>query len=311
MKKYLNKLAIMLTLAVAFVGASVFFGPSLMADMTTGTGDRIYQRNRLTTAVPAETATRKTQQLQVAVAPIGNSTAETMTDDDQVLVTGTSFLVGTSDVPVWDGGIAYTYPNTATAAKVEVVSDSTSDSQTSTGALSATVWGLNSSFARAQETILLYGQDPIWTTATWLRIFGVKVDTVGSGGTNAGAVYAGTGTVTTGVPGTIYAKARAGTNRSHSALYTVPADKYAIITGWGVDACKADEVSAKLIVRKPSALIPRQESSILSYQASVQREGGSVPIAIADAGSDIEVKASADQLGTTLTAFFKAVIRNK
>lgn len=319
MRKFWSKLNAWIVTAFAIVLVSSFFGPLALADMTTGSGDKIAQRNRLTTAVPAETATRKTQQIQAAVAPIGNSTIETRTDDEEIFVPASTLAVGTSDAVVWDAGYTVTLalPNTATAVAVEVSSDSNSDSKTSTGATRVTVWGLDEDFVRQQEQLYIYGQNPKWTTGLWVRIFGVKVDEVGSGATNAGAIYVGTGTVTSGVPATVYAKAPIGANISHTGMFTVPADKYATVTGWGVDVCKADEVTAKLVLLKPNpgALIgsafPVEASRINSYQMPVQREGVSVPIVTADEGTDIQIRAAADQPGTTLSAYMKIILRSK
>jgi hypothetical protein len=49
------------------------------------------------------------------------------------------------------------------------------------------------------------------------------VRTAGTGGTNAGVIYAGTGTVTTGVPANKYATVAIGDGQSLMALWTVPA----------------------------------------------------------------------------------------
>lgn len=309
MKKFSNMILAMALLFLMFPALQSF------ADMTTGTGDRINQRNRLTTAVPAETATRKTQQIQAAVAPIGNATQTTMADDNEFYIVGENLDVPASGGEViWDGTTTFTYPNTATAAAVECVSDSNTDSKTATGVNSVHVWGLDGDYEFAEEDVFLYGQNPKWTTGTYIRILGVEAKTYGTGLTSAGNIYVGTGACTSGVPATIYAKARTGVNRSQSAVFTVPADKYASITGWGVNAAKADEVWAQLLIRRGGSLADQgfeQVDKIYAYQMPVNKDSISVPLAIADEGSDISINAIGDGFSTSVTAYMKLVLRSK
>ena len=57
----------------------------------------------------------------------------------------------------------------------------------------------------------------------------MEVLTAGSGGANAGKVYAGTGTITSGVPANKYAVIAIGENQTLMALWTVPAGYTAYI----------------------------------------------------------------------------------
>lgn len=314
MQKFWNKIE-GLVLAMFLVWMTAFPTQVAFADMTAGSSDKLNQRNRITTAVPSETATRKIQQLQVAVAPIGNSTTTIKADDREIYVAGVNLnIAGSTEETVWDGSTVYSYANTATAAAVECVSDSNSDSKTSTGINSVHLWGLSGAYALQEEDVYLYGQNPKWTENTYIRILGVQAKTYGTGLTSAGNIYVGTGTCTTGVPATIYAQARTGINKSQSAIFTVPADMYATITGWGVDASKGDEVYGRLVIRNGGTLPDQgfyQADKLYAYQTSVSREGGSVPIATADAGSDIEVRAAADAIGTTVNCYMKIILRSK
>lgn len=140
-----------------------------------------------------------------------------------VLVVGSSITSGTNEETIWDGNSIYTYITAAT--KVKISSSSTDDDEGGTGALTVLVKGLDSNYAEISETITLDGRDGVETTETYLRVFSLEVQTAGSGGSNAGDIYAGTGTITTGVPVNKYCKILVEHNRSLSGLWTVPADK--------------------------------------------------------------------------------------
>jgi hypothetical protein len=90
-----------------------------------------------------------------------------------------------------------------------------------------TIWqqgGLDGDYHEISETVTLNGQTAVNTTLSYLRINRMIVRSAGSGGANAGIIYAGTGTVTTGVPANIYATINGdGSNQTLMALWTVPA----------------------------------------------------------------------------------------
>ena len=67
------------------------------------------------------------------------------------------------------------------------------------------------------------GQTSVNTTNSYLYVNSFYVATVGSGGANAGVIYAGTGTVTAGVPAGIYDLIAIGYNNRTTAHYCVPA----------------------------------------------------------------------------------------
>jgi hypothetical protein len=136
---------------------------------------------------------------------------------------------------VWDAGGIYAYPSAATVMKVS--SSSTNDTAAGTGARTILVQGLDGDYNEAEEIVTLNGQTAVNTTVSFLRVTRAYVLTAGSGGTAAGDIYVGVGTVTAGVPATIYAKITLGENQTLMGLWTVPAgytgyfDHFTVATG--------------------------------------------------------------------------------
>ena len=110
---------------------------------------------------------------------------------------------------VWAEGGLYNYLSAASVLKV--------------GARTVKLFGLDADYNEIDEVITLNGQTSVNTTQEFLRINRMIILSAGSGGTNAGVVYAGTGTVTSGVPANKYATVAVGDGQTLMALWTVPA----------------------------------------------------------------------------------------
>lgn len=91
-----------------------------------------------------------------------------------------------------------------------------------TGARTVMVYGLDAEWNPITEVITLNGQTAVETTQEFLHPYLIRVTTAGSGGTNAGIIYVGTGTVTSGEPATKYLGASAGKGISRAAFFPVP-----------------------------------------------------------------------------------------
>lgn len=142
--------------------------------------------------------------------------------------TGYNAGVGTGETTVWNETTTLVaYP--ATATTVTVSSSSANDTAAGTGARTITLTGLDANYNTISETITMNGQTAVTSTLAYLRLSPLVTLTAGSGGANAGVIYAGTGTVTAGVPATIYSSMGVGFNESHQAFYTVPAGMTAYI----------------------------------------------------------------------------------
>jgi hypothetical protein len=117
-----------------------------------------------------------------------------------------------------------------------VSSSSTDDdgAPVGTGALTFTVIGLDADWKEISQTVTLNGQTAVTLPTSLIRVYRAFVATVGTGGVNAGDIWVGSGTVTTGVPAVKYAGVLTGLGQTLMAVYSVPvtATGGALITRW-------------------------------------------------------------------------------
>ncbi len=141
---------------------------------------------------------------------------------------GHNLDVNNSYETVWSTGGEYSYLTSPTVLKIS--SGNTNDTSSGTGARTVLVQGLNADYGEIEEIVTLNGQTAVNTSKEYFRVFRMIIQTTGSGKENAGIIYAGTGTVTSGVPANIYAAIPATYNQTMMAVYTVPANKTAYVT---------------------------------------------------------------------------------
>jgi hypothetical protein len=138
-----------------------------------------------------------------------------------VVVFGYNGDVDTIMETIWPyGGIL---PFTGTAIQMKVSSSSTSDTSAGTGARTIVIEGLDADHNEISETVTLNGQTAVTTTKSFLHINNAYVATTGSGLSAAGDIYIGTGSVTLGVPATVYDVIAYDYNSRITGSYTVPA----------------------------------------------------------------------------------------
>ena len=118
-------------------------------------------------------------------------------------------------------GNTYVYPTTASVMKVS--SSSANDTSAGTGARTILVVGLDANYNSQSETVTLSGQTAVNTVNSYLRITYTELLSTGSGNAQAGTIYIGTGTVTAGVPATVYWQSETSYNNFSFAGFTVPA----------------------------------------------------------------------------------------
>jgi len=106
---------------------------------------------------------------------------------------------------------------------MKVSSSSTDDAAAGTGARTVYVEGLDANHREISETVTLNGQTEVLTTQSFIHINDAYVATAGSGNSAAGDIYFGTGTVTAGVPATVYDLIKFDYNRRITGSYTIPA----------------------------------------------------------------------------------------
>lgn len=171
----------------------------------------------------------------------------------QIYKFGQNSVVGDSVETIWQQGGLYSYPPSATTMTVS--SSNTNDTSAGTGARTVLISGLDGDYNEISETITLNGQTAVTTTNSFLRVNRGIVLTAGSGGANAGIIYVGTGTVTTGVPANIYTTINGdGTNQSLQAFWTVPANYNAYIYQTNISTGNSSNTPAvlnTLLVARP------------------------------------------------------------
>jgi len=145
-----------------------------------------------------------------------------------VAVFGYNPDVDTSRVTVWP----YTgiLPLPAAALQMSVSSSSANDTANGTGARTVFVAGVDANYNEISEIVTLNGQTAVLTAQAFFHINNAYVATAGSGLSAAGDIYFGTGTVTAGVPATVYDLIKFDYNQRITGSYTVPAGHTAYVS---------------------------------------------------------------------------------
>lgn len=129
--------------------------------------------------------------------------------------------VDTARVTVWPySGII---PLPAAALRMKVSSSSANDTANGTGARTVYVEGLGANHNEISETVTLNGQTAVLTTQFFLHINQAYVATAGTSLSAEGDIYFGDGTVTAGVPATVYDLIKFDYNQRITGSYTIPA----------------------------------------------------------------------------------------
>jgi hypothetical protein len=193
---------------------------------------------------------------------------------------------------VWAQGGLYSY--LAAATQLSVSSSSTADTSAGTGARTVTLSGLDADYNEISETVTLNGQTAVTTTNSYLRIFRAVVRSAGSGGQNAGVIYAGTGTVTSGVPANKYATIAIGDNQTLMALWTVPAGHtaYLLQTDVTLATIQNNKYCTVSVVSRPFGEVFQVKDRFVKSESSTTLVY-TIPVKFEEK-TDIEVRAIAD-----------------
>jgi len=139
----------------------------------------------------------------------------------------------------------YTFPTAG--ATMTISSADANDTSAGTGARTVKVDFLDSTYAEFSETLTLNGQTAVSTSSSdCFRVNTMTVLTAGTGKVNAGKVYVGTGTVTSGVPANIFGTIVADEGASSSGFYTVPLGKTLYSQRMVISTSGTKAVSARL-----------------------------------------------------------------
>ena len=218
---------------------------------------------------------------------------------------GFQVAIPTTEEPVWDQGGAYTYQSVAAVAKVS--SSSADDASGGTGARTVEIFGLDANYALLSEIVTLNGQTAVNTVGLYIRIFRGTVRTAGSTGMNLGDIYAGDGTVTSGVPATKYLKVSVGEGQTLMAIYTIPEGFSGRMVRLGASSFGNSNTftTVRLRVREfGGVFVARDKFIVTRALVSLPHKAPT----LFPAKSDIQVTGEASSGTTDLSAFFEVIL---
>jgi hypothetical protein len=196
-----------------------------------------------------------------------------------VFVYGNNPDVQAAEETIWYGGGIYQYPASAIQMKVS------SDDAAATSQI--IINGLDANYNPITEMISVTGRTPVTTVKSYLRLQNAYVI---ANPTNDN-IYIGDGTVTAGVPATVYERIYNGHNRTESGRYTVPAGRTFYIShgtiSHGSDSSNAF-MTGRLIYRLHG--LPFQSAAIVNLNNKFIDFWFDYPIALPER-SDIETRA--------------------
>jgi hypothetical protein len=196
-----------------------------------------------------------------------------------VTVFGFNPDVDSAQVSVWPLPSLITFP--ATALQMTVSSSSANDTSGGTGARTIVVQGLDANYNEVSETVIMNGQTAVTMTNALLRVNYVYVATAGSGNGAAGDIYIGTGTVTTGVPATVYDIIKFDYNVTTTGSYTIPAGYTGYVSQGLFSAGQAggsNQVQGRLLTRGTDNI--RRTAAITSLNNGVADYAFEYPLAV-------------------------------
>lgn len=211
--------------------------------------------------------------------------------------------IGTSEETVWDQGGLYSY--LASASILKISSSDADDTSAGTGARTIEIFGLDTNHVEINETITLNGQTAVNTVNEYLRIFRGIVRTGGSGGKNAGDIYAGTGTVTAGVPANKFLKVIVGKSQTLMALFTVPANKTALCIQMMFSSGSQKATESMLYIR-PENEVFQVKDDFDFFQDNVRSQ--SLVYSVITPKSDIELRSLVATGTAPISGFFDLLL---
>lgn len=223
-----------------------------------------------------------------------------------VTVFGFNPDIDTTELVVWPNGasVAYQHPGDL----ITVSSSNANDTSAGTGARTVTLYGLDENHDEISETIALNGQTAVTSTKKFSHVNLMTVATVGSGGKNAGLVYAGTGTVTAGVPANTFNLIETGFNQSTSAHYTVPAGYTGYLMNGSISSGQASGSTAvigKLVLIGPDQVY--RVAAVSALNNGFATYDFKLPIALPEQFT-VEARAYGTASNNYVSAFFQILL---
>jgi len=197
---------------------------------------------------------------------------------------GYNTSVGTSFETITDLGGDQYYPTSA--GVVSIVSDDANDDDGDTGARTVEIEGLDGNYEEISETVTLNGTGAVTTTASFHRVFRMKVLTAGTSGTNEGNLTASIG------GNNIARISAANGGQTLMAVYTIPAGCKGYLDDFHGSLSKNQEAVFMIRTKGIQADGAWQVKAMFGTFANSVHYHYPVPIEI-DEKTDIEVRAKA------------------
>ena len=213
-----------------------------------------------------------------------------------VFVYGNNPDVQNVEESIWYQGGIYSYPSSATQMLVS------SDDAAAT--CQVMINGLDANYNPINEVVTLTGQTAVTTTLSYLRIQNAYV----LSNPTAQNIYIGVGTVTAGVPDTVYERIYDGHNRTESARYTVPAGRTFYITHGTIShgSDSSAYITGRLVYRLFG--LPFQNAAVVNLNNKFIDFWFDFPIALPEK-SDVEAKAICSKQQTNgVSASFEGIL---
>ena len=196
---------------------------------------------------------------------------------------GYNTAVGATFETITDLGGNQYYPTSA--GVVSIVSSDANDDDGDTGAITVEIQGLDGNYAEISETVTLNGTSAVTTTASFLRVFRMRVLTAGSSGTNEGNITASIG-------GNNVARISGGNGgQTLMAVYTVPAGKKGYIIKFQGSLSKNQEAQFMIRTRDSVGGAWQVKGMFGTFSNSVGYDYP-VPLEVTEK-TDIEIRAKA------------------
>lgn len=201
-----------------------------------------------------------------------------VTNGTPVFVYGNNPDVQNVEESIWYQGGIYNYPSSATQMLVS--------SNDAAATCQVMINGLDANYNPINEIVTLTGQTAVTTTLSYLRIQNAYV----LANPTAQNIYIGVGTVTAGVPATVYERIFDGHNRTESARYTVPAGRTFYVTHGTIShgSDSSAYITGRLVYRLFG--LPFQNAAVVNLNNKFIDFWFDFPIALPEK-SDVEAKA--------------------
>jgi hypothetical protein len=214
--------------------------------------------------------------------------------------------VDTAELVVWPDGatVGYQHPG----ATITVSSSNANDNASGSGAQTVAIVGLDSDHNEITEIVEMDGQNAVTTSGLFTHVNFMYVVTAGASLKNEGIIYSGTGTVTLGVPASIFNLIYTGFSNSTSAHYTIPAGYTGYLISGSISSGQASGTTAvigKLIVLGKDQIARVAAVNALNNQFAYY--DFKLPIPIPEMNT-VEARAFATSNNNFVSAFFQILL---